>query len=113
MATHFSVLTSCLMSSIGNSGARASGPMGCLVPGCRGGRGLLGMSATMLYQCSGISFSVRIILRSMENGGLEVAHESLMHWALVNWSIGIGHSHTVIPDPPMTNQPMTTDQLAL
>jgi hypothetical protein len=27
---------------------------GCLVAGCSGGSGLLGMSATMLYHCVGI-----------------------------------------------------------
>jgi hypothetical protein len=38
-------------------GAKSSGPIGCLVPGCNGGKGLFGMSATMLYQCCGISDS--------------------------------------------------------
>jgi len=32
---------------------------GFFVPGCSGGSGLLGMSATMLYHCVGICFSVR------------------------------------------------------
>jgi len=43
-----SVLTSCLMSSIGKSGASASGPMGSFVPGCRGGGSGSGRSAAML-----------------------------------------------------------------
>ena len=63
ISTHLSVLTSCMMSAMGKSGARASGPMGCLVPGCSGGSGLLGMSCTMLYHFSGISCSVKTILR--------------------------------------------------
>jgi hypothetical protein len=44
-----SVDTSCRISSIGNSGARSSGPTGCSVPGCSGG-GRHGRSAMMLYQ---------------------------------------------------------------
>ena len=43
-------------------GASASGPMGSLVAGLSGGNGLFGMSATMLYQRSGISLSSRVIL---------------------------------------------------
>jgi hypothetical protein len=31
------------------------------VPGCSGGKGLLGMSATILYQCVGISDSSKVI----------------------------------------------------
>ena len=63
MGTHFSAVTSCWINAIGNSGASASGPMGSFVPGCSGGSGLLGMSATMLYQLSGISCSLSVILR--------------------------------------------------
>jgi hypothetical protein len=39
--------------------------MGSLVPGCSGGNGLLGISAAILYQCSGISFSVSKIFRAL------------------------------------------------
>ena len=39
MSTYRSALTSCAMRSIGNSGARSSGPTGCRVPGCSGGGG--------------------------------------------------------------------------
>jgi hypothetical protein len=42
-------------------GDKSSGPTGCLVPGCNGGKGLLGMSATILYQCEGISDSFKKI----------------------------------------------------
>ena len=49
--------TSCLISSIGNSGASASGPMGSCVAGCNGGGGGSGRSAAMLYQCFGSSSS--------------------------------------------------------
>jgi hypothetical protein len=46
---------------IGKSGERSSGPTGCFVPGWSGGNGLLGISATMLYQVEGISFSSKKI----------------------------------------------------
>src|SRR5688572_14468213 len=48
-----SSLTSWRMSSIGNKGARSSGPTGSPVPGCSTGCGGLGMSARMLYQRRG------------------------------------------------------------
>src|SRR5437773_767635 len=52
-------LTSCLISSIGKSGARSCGPMGCFVQGCStGGAGVL-RSAWMLYHFDGMSFSSR------------------------------------------------------
>src|SRR5256712_11835255 len=45
------------MSSMGNSGARSCGPIGCLVPGwSTGGAGVL-RSAWMLYHLVGMSFS--------------------------------------------------------
>ena len=62
MGIQRSVLTSCLISSMGKSGANASGPIGSWVAGCRGGSGLLGMSAVMLYQFSGMSRSDRVYL---------------------------------------------------
>ncbi len=43
-----SVLTSCLISSMGKSGASASGPMGSFVPGWSGGGSGTGKSAAML-----------------------------------------------------------------
>src|SRR5438093_12006967 len=47
------------MSSMGNSGARSCGPIGCLVPGwMTGGAGVL-KSAWMLYHFVGMSFSSR------------------------------------------------------
>src|SRR2546427_11516167 len=52
-----SQLSSCLISSIGKSGARSAGPMGCAVPGWSGGGSGDGRSAWMLYQCVGSSFS--------------------------------------------------------
>src|SRR5438270_925184 len=52
-------LTSCLISSIGKSGARSCGPIGWPVPGCStGGAGVL-RSAWMLYHFDGMSFSSR------------------------------------------------------
>src|SRR3954468_20212069 len=53
MSTYRSVVISCRMRSIGNSGARSSGPTGCRVPGCSGGGGGLGRSGTTLYHCVG------------------------------------------------------------
>src|SRR5439155_25132495 len=51
------VETSCLISSIGNSGARSAGPIGCPVPGCRTAGGGVLRSAAMLYHLVGMSFS--------------------------------------------------------
>ena len=42
--------TSCMMRSIGNSGARSSGPIGSWVAGCSGGGGGSGRSGMTLYQ---------------------------------------------------------------
>src|ERR1051326_4107909 len=53
--------TSCLISSIGNRGARSAGPMGCPVPGCRTGGAGVFRSAAMLYHFVGMSFSPRTI----------------------------------------------------
>src|SRR5271165_1869937 len=50
------------MSSIGNSGARSSGPTGWSVPGCSGGGGGAGRSGITLYHWRGISDSSRVIL---------------------------------------------------
>src|SRR5690349_11380031 len=47
------------MSSIGKSGASASGPTGWCVAGCSGGEGGLLRSAATLYQCVGGSDSGR------------------------------------------------------
>ena len=52
-----SVETSCMMSDIGNSGARSSGPTGFIVPGCSTGGGGDGRSATRLYQTFGMRVS--------------------------------------------------------
>src|SRR5690625_2952823 len=60
-----SVETSCSIKPIGKIGERSSGPIGSLVSGFRGGIGLLGMSATMLYQCVGMSDSSSRIFRFM------------------------------------------------
>jgi hypothetical protein len=46
---------------MGKIGARLSGPIGFIVAGLRGGIGLFGISATILYQCLGISLSLKII----------------------------------------------------
>ena len=43
-----------MISDIGNSGARSSGPIGCSVPGCSTGGGGDGRSAIRLYQCFGM-----------------------------------------------------------
>src|SRR5712691_5038901 len=50
------------MSSIGNSGARSSGPTGWSVPGCSGGGGGEGRSGITLYHWRGISDSSSVIL---------------------------------------------------
>src|SRR5215472_5947012 len=50
------------MSSIGNSGARSSGPTGCSVPGCSCGGGGAGRSGITLYQALGICDSSRVDL---------------------------------------------------
>ena len=52
--------TSCMMSAIGNRGARSSGPMGWWVPGWSTGGAGSGRSGWMLYQALGISDSSRI-----------------------------------------------------
>src|SRR5262249_25832632 len=52
-----SSLTSCMISAIGKSGARSSGPTGSPVPGWSTGCAGFGMSARTLYQAFGISFS--------------------------------------------------------
>src|SRR5580698_6543286 len=57
MSIKESVDTSCLMSSIGNNGARSCGPTGSPVPGCNGGGGGEGRSGITLYHCRGISDS--------------------------------------------------------
>src|SRR5216684_7797723 len=62
MSTYGSAVTSWRMSSIGNSGARSSGPTGCSVPGCSGGGGGAGRSGITLYHWRGISDSSRVIL---------------------------------------------------
>src|SRR5262249_58149753 len=46
-----------MISAVGKSGARSSGPTGWRVPGCNGGGGGAGRSGTMLYHCCGISDS--------------------------------------------------------
>src|SRR6478752_9987152 len=57
MSRYCSVLTSCPIRSIGNSGARSSGPTGWRVPGCSGGGGGTGRSARRLYHRVGSSDS--------------------------------------------------------
>src|SRR5213076_2660255 len=59
ISIHRSWLTSCLMSSIGKSGARSAGPIGWPVPGWRGGGSGVLKSAWMLYHFVGMSFSSR------------------------------------------------------
>ena len=54
--------TSCRIRSIGNSGARSSGPTGWPVPGCSTGGGGVGRSCSTLYQRVGISLSSSRIL---------------------------------------------------
>src|SRR5262245_25086032 len=60
--------TSCSISAIGNSGARASGPTGSWVPGCSGGGGGEGRSGTTLYHCRGSSDSCRRYLTWWSTG---------------------------------------------
>src|SRR6266508_4922663 len=63
-----SALTSCLISSIGNSGAKSAGPIGWPVPGCSTGGGGAGRSDAMLYQLWGMSFSANVyLIESMAN----------------------------------------------
>src|SRR5262245_6351196 len=59
MSIQRSWLTSCLMISIGKSGARSWGPMGWSVPGWTTGGSGAGRSAWMLYHRLGRSFSSR------------------------------------------------------
>ena len=66
-------LTSCLISSIGKSGARSWGPMGWPVPGCMtGGSGVL-RSAWMLYHFVGMSRSESMYLVVMSAGFFAIA----------------------------------------
>src|SRR3954453_22399799 len=62
MSTYRSAVTSWAIRSIGNNGARSSGPIGCSVPGCSGGGGGLGRSGTTLYHCVGSCDSSSMIL---------------------------------------------------
>src|SRR5438105_702492 len=57
MSMYRSCDTSCLISSIGNNGANASGPIGSCVAGFNGGGAARGKSAAMLYHRSGTSDS--------------------------------------------------------
>src|SRR6266436_9518924 len=57
MSIHSCVVTSWPMRAIGKRGARSSGPMGCLVPGCSGGDGGVGIEGTTLNHAVGIWFS--------------------------------------------------------
>ena len=52
-----------MISAMGKSGARSSGPTGCSVPGCSGGGSGTGRSAMMLYQALGMRSSPIMILR--------------------------------------------------
>ena len=52
--------TSWRIRSMGNNGARSSGPAGSRVPGCSGGGGGVGRSATMLYQLVTSSSGFRV-----------------------------------------------------
>ena len=58
-----------MISSIGNSGARSSGPIGCFVPGCSTGGGGLGRSAWMLYQDFGMLPFVEQVLDGVAHVG--------------------------------------------
>src|SRR3972149_4936021 len=64
MGIQRSWLTSWAIRPIGKSGARSSGPAGCFVPGWSGGSIGTGISARMLYQALGISFSLKRIFVS-------------------------------------------------
>src|SRR6185437_13263868 len=68
MSTYGSPVTSWRISSIGNSGARSSGPTGWPVPGCSGGGGGAGRSGMMLYQALGIWDSSRMNLVRSDTG---------------------------------------------
>src|SRR5660398_202411 len=59
--------TSCMMSSIGNRGARSSGPNGSCVAGLSGGGGGAGRSGTRLYQEVGIRYSGNTYLVAMQS----------------------------------------------
>src|SRR5438874_9566112 len=65
MSIHSAVDTSCSIRAIGNSGARSAGPIGCLVPGCNGGDGGVGIDGTTLNHAVGIwlSRSVNLVAR--------------------------------------------------
>ena len=54
---HGSADTSCAISPIGNSGARSSGPIGSLVPGCSGGCNGSGITGSTLNHALGIASS--------------------------------------------------------
>src|SRR5437588_12961045 len=73
MSTYESVVTSWRMRSVGNGGAKSSGPTGCLVAGGNTGGGGDGRSGMMLYQRVGISDSssrirVSSAMRARYNG---------------------------------------------
>src|SRR3990170_7018746 len=75
MSIQRSPLTSCLISSMGKSGAKSCGPMGCPVPGCITGAGGVLRSAWMLYHLVGMSFSVStyLVVRSADFRAIAVS----------------------------------------
>ena len=70
MSISRSVETSCMISDIGKSGARSSGPTGLSVPGCRTGGGGDGRSAIRLYQRFGNARFVEHVLDVLAHDGL-------------------------------------------
>src|SRR2546423_13135210 len=94
MSMYRSCETSCLISSIGNSGARSAGPIGCLLPGCMGGLPGKGRSAWMVYQRVGIS-------RSSSTIRVAAAGASILMGLLLPWSLGFSMDGT----PPQRLDP--------
>src|SRR5450830_417347 len=106
--------TSCKISSIGNSGSRSAGPIGCLVPGCKtGGRGF-GRSAVKLYQVFGMCVSSKTNLtwsltqlslaksNSIELEATYMIHESVevVNSASLSGQRGMLNRKTATPNDP-------------
>src|SRR5260370_15222973 len=103
MSTYGSPVTSWRISSIGNSGARSSGPTGCCVPGCSGGGGGAGRSGMTLYHWRGISDSSSVILvRSVTTASQVSSHCVYEKFALCKnplWLLA-AHLHRSLAQAP-------------
>src|SRR6266581_4622583 len=91
------------MSSIGNSGARSSGPTGWSVPGCSGGGGGAGRSGITLYHGRGISDSSSVIL--VRSGTTNLRHGFGTLFRSEPYALTAPPAHNPPPPPPTPRPP--------